>query len=323
MTLTKRPFGQTGEETTAIGLGSGFLNKVSFQSGVETVQRALELGVSYFDTSPHYGYGASQAIFGEALANRSEDYLVATKLGYFGESDHFRSPVALAAQLNENLRLLRRFYVDVLQIHEANWQAWWSDEMPVEGRIRPDIPYDFANAPILQFLQSVKQEGKCRFIGITGNNADEVARVLKQVEVDAVLVAFNYDLIWRGSRRQALPIAHQKGVAFIGAAVLQNGRLVQPHPEWLQTPPDWMTAEVQSRLTKLYAIQQECGLSLVTLTIRFLMAHPTVSTILVGAAKTEEIEACVAAAQAGPLPTELHQAVEDLGLEDANPAWEF
>ena len=57
MPLETRPYGQTGEKITVIGLGGVYLDKHSFNDGVATVHRALELGVRYFDTSPAYGSG--------------------------------------------------------------------------------------------------------------------------------------------------------------------------------------------------------------------------------------------------------------------------
>ena len=231
----------------------------------------------------------------------------------------FRTPAALSAQLDGNLRLLRREHVDVLQVHEADWRAWWSDETPHTGYLRPDREYDFANAPVMQYLREAQEQGRCRFVGITGNIADDVARVLRDVDVDAVLVAFNYDLIWRRTRTHALPLARERGAALLPAAVFQNVRLAEVHPKWLESPPNWMNAEVQARFARLYELQREYGLALVELTIRFLLAEQAMSTILVGAARPSEIEISVAAAQAGALPADLHQAVEELGLEEPQP----
>lgn len=139
------------------------------------------------------------------------------------------------------------------------------------------------------------------------------------MEVDAVLLAFNYDLIWRYTRRRVLPLAREKEVALILAATFQYVMLVADNPEWLRSPPELMTPEIQSRFEKLFKLQRECGLSLVELTIRFLLADPNVCLILVGASLPAEIEQSVADAEAGALPADLHEAVEALGLEAAHP----
>jgi aryl-alcohol dehydrogenase-like predicted oxidoreductase len=75
-----------------------------------------------------------------------------------------------------------------------------------------------------------------------------------------------------------------------------------------------MTPEIRAHFEQLYALQRDCGLSLVELTVRFLIGDPEVTTIPVGATTPKELEESVAAAQQGPLPPDLHQAVEAIGL---------
>ena len=118
--IETRPFGTTGERVTILGLGGAGLAQSCFDDGVATVRRALELGVTYFDTSPMYGNGLSQAIYGEALQGRSEQYVLATKVGHFARPERFRSPEAVRAQLEESLLILRRKSGDVLQVHESD-----------------------------------------------------------------------------------------------------------------------------------------------------------------------------------------------------------
>ncbi len=315
--LEQRPFGRTGEHVTVVGLGGVGLPRVSFADGVATVRRALELGITYFDTAPLYSRGVAQAILGVALEGRREPHLLATKLGYLAHPSRFRSPEALRTQFEENLRLLRRDSVDVLLAHEADQHYWWADDLRDDPLVDPATEYDIANAPIMQVLQEEQAQGRCRFIGISGNTPDRLAHILPAMEVDVCLTAFNYGVIHRGARRTLLPIAQARSVAVLLGGVFRQGRLVTIRPEWLQTPPswpDWMTPEVQGRVVRLAALQQESGLSLVTLTLRYLVADPGIATILVGAATPVEIEESVAAVQAGPLAPDLHRAVEALGL---------
>jgi len=312
--LEQKPFGQTGEKVSIVGLGGGALAKYSFESGVATVQRALELGITYFDTSPLYGSGLSQAIMGTALEGKKENFLLATKIGHFRHHSLFRSKDAVQAQIGENLRLLKRNQVDILQIHESDWVYWWADQPPHESLIDIGMEYDFLNAPVMNVLQEAKKKGLCRYIGITGNNATETAHVLKHVSVDTYLLAFNYDLIWRIARAEAMPLAQVKTTAFITAALFQSGRLIEVHPEWLDAPPTWMTREVYTRFKGLYTLQRECGLTLIEMGIRFLLADPGINLILLGAAAPEEIEECIIAAQEGPLPVDLQGALEELGV---------
>ena len=296
MVLETRSYGQTGDQVTVIGLGGVFLNKHSFNDGVATVRRALELGITYFDTSPGYAQGMSQAIVGEALDGRSERYMLATKIGRMGgPAARFRSYDALRTQLEENLRLLRRDSVDTLQVHESDWHAWWSDRPRDEWRIAPDLEYDFAGSPVMEVLRDAKKEGLCRFTGITGNTADGVARVLGDVDVDVCLTAFNYDVLRRGARRKVIPLALAKRVTVVLGGIVR------------------LPTDMPQQLERLYSVHRERGLSVLELTIRYLLADRDVSAILVGAATPAEIEESVAAAEKGPLPTDLHKALERLG----------
>lgn len=311
--METRPFGSTGQSVPAIGLGGGHLNARCYADGLATVRRALELGVNYFDTAPAYERGASQVILGEALEGSAQPHLLATKLGYMATPADFRSPDALRAQLWESLRALRRSKVDILQVHMAEWECWWKDGSSQDQLLNPEEAYDFADAPVMQVLREARERGICRFIGITADRSEELAHVLRHVEVDSCLVAYDYTLLSRRAGRTALPLAREKGVAYVAAALLQP-YLLEVHPEWLSAPPPGLKPEMQHRLGRLYELQKECGLSLVTLSVRYVLADPAVSTILVGAATCAELEESVAAAEAGPLPSDLQEALENIGL---------
>ncbi|MFT5366448.1 MAG: aryl-alcohol dehydrogenase-like predicted oxidoreductase [Candidatus Latescibacterota bacterium] len=94
---------------------------------------------------------------------------------------------------------------------------------------------------------------------------------------------------------------------------LQQGKLAVPHPEWLENPPEWMNADTQRRFEVLYEIQQETGISLAELSLRYLLADPDFTSLVVGSTSVTHLEENVQHALAGPLPEELHQRIEDLG----------
>ena len=91
----------------------------------------------------------------------------------------------------------------------------------------------------MQVLREAQQDGTCKYIGVSGNTAPSVARVLAALDVDACLLAFNYDLIWRGARSEVLALAQQKGIALILGAIFQYGRFTHIRQDWVQgAPPD-------------------------------------------------------------------------------------
>lgn len=306
--MRPQPYGPTEATTTKIGLGGAFLTRSSFADGVATVRRALELGVRYFDTSPMYCRGASQAVMGEALNGVAQEHLLATKLGYFAEPARFHSCTALETQFEENLRLLRRDSVDTLQLHEADFHHWWSTDESVQGRLQADRSYSFNDAPALETLRSLQAQGRCRFIGISGNTADNMSRVLQNVEVDTFLLAFNYDLIRRGARN-VLPIAKEKGCVKLIGAIFQRG-LATVQRELLENPPEWMTPELIARYQQIYQLQQGSGMSLAEMGVRYMAGQPDIDTIIIGAKVPAEIAECVQAAEKGPLPDDLSREIE-------------
>jgi aryl-alcohol dehydrogenase-like predicted oxidoreductase len=311
--MQTRSYGSNGAQVSAIGLGGAFLTQQSFADGIATVHRALDLGVSYFDTSPMYGQGASQAVLGAALDGVKTPHLLATKLGYFSDPAHYHNPDALATQLGENLRLLRRSRVDTLQLHEADMHHWWSTNTDRNGRIDLDAQYDFAAAPALAFLRHCKAEGHCRFAGVSGNNTDAMTHIHRSIDVDTLLLAFNYDLIRRSARR-VLPAIGTKGTTRMLGAIFQHG-LARIQPELLQSPPAWMTPTLLARFKELHTLQKESGLSLAAMGVRYILQQKDIECVIIGAASPDEIAECVQAAQAGPLPADLYEQVEGLGVE--------
>src|SRR5262245_34131395 len=148
MTLPVRSFGRTGLSFPVLSMGCGFpFGFGGFDLAIAAVRRARELGIGYFDNSPVYRSGAAQAIVGEGLSGLAPQPFVATKVGHFREARFFRSEEALMVQFRESLRILRRESVDLLQIHEADWDNWWTDRPDVAACELFDLQrgYDFAN----------------------------------------------------------------------------------------------------------------------------------------------------------------------------------
>ena len=316
--IAKRRLGRTGLEVTELGLGGVFVRTAVTApgEGVHVVQRALELGVNYLDTAPIYG--DSQQVLGEALQDVKSPYVLGAKCGRWDwETGPYRSLDAFKRQFEQTLRDLRRDVVDILFIHEADWAPYWTDmSFPRKTQLlEPDAEYDFDGAPVTAFLRWVKDQHVTRFLGISGNNAHLLAKVLREMETpfDVVLTAFQYSLLWRNAPSDLFPLADELDMGVVLGAPLQQGRLAQVYPEWVRNPPDWMDEDLRARYEGLYAIHAETGLSLAELTIRFLLQDCRFASVIPGAASIEQIEENVRCATAGPLPDELHDKLDVLG----------
>jgi len=154
-----------------------------------------------------------------------------------------------------------------------------------------------------------------KHLGISGNNAHLLAKVLREssLEVEVVLVAFQYSLIWRNAPEHLLPLAKELDVGVVLGAPLQQGRLAAPRTEWLSEPPDWMDDDLRTRLQELYEIQKETGLTLAEMTMRFMLSDPDFATVIPGPSSVAQLEENVNASRSGPLPSDVHSRIEALG----------
>jgi aryl-alcohol dehydrogenase-like predicted oxidoreductase len=317
--IPKRFLGKTGLEVTAVSAGGFFFDEAKgtqHDDAIRIIQRAIELGVNYYDTAPYYGN--SQKVLGEALADRSERCVVSTKCGRFDwKIGPYREEGAYFEQLERSLKELRRDHVDILYLHEADWPVYWEDlELPRPNRVLdPNASYDFENSAAIKFLRRVREQGLAKHLGISGNNAHLLAKLLREMDLDieVVLVAFQYDPIWRNAKEYLLPVAREYGVGVVLGAPLQQGRLALAREEWIDCPPPWMGDTTKERFRLLYEIVEEYDLSLPELTLRFLLADDHVGSALTGLSSIDQLEDNVRYAQSGPLPHEVHLRVEALG----------
>jgi aryl-alcohol dehydrogenase-like predicted oxidoreductase len=313
--LPHRPFGSTGESLPGLGFGGGFVNFAGFDRSIETARHALRSGLRFFDTSALYRSGAAQPILGEALAAPAAPHYLATKIGYFREARHYRSVEAMFVQLHENLRLLRRDAVDLLQVHEADWDHWWINKPALKTHQLFDLEgdLDFANAPVIQFLREAKARGLCRHIGVTGNHARHLGRVIRAVDgLDAVLVAYNYTPLNVTAREHVLPAAAAKGMAVVVAGLFT---FISSLPKGWATEGSYLGPRSDVQLAALQKLQRDCGVPVAELALRFVAADPRPSIILAGACQPAEVDQNLAAFLRGPLPADLHAAVEAIARQ--------
>jgi aryl-alcohol dehydrogenase-like predicted oxidoreductase len=317
--LRKRRLGKTNLQVTELSLGGLFVADKYTENrneAVALIHLALEKGINYFDTAPLYGN--SQEVFGQALKGCAGDYILGTKCGRW---DYKTGPYfdldAYKQQLDDSLSKLGRDNVDILYIHESDWAVYWKD-MPTprtQREILLDESYNYTDAPVTQFLRWSKEQGIIKHLGISGNNAHLLARVLKDIdlEVEVILVAFQYSLIWRNARKYLLDVAKDLDIGVVLGAPLQQGRLAVPHPEYFKDQPSWMDDDTRQRFAKLYEIQKETGLSLAEMACRFILADPDFSTVIPGAGNVGQLQENINSALAGPLHYDLHDRLDKLG----------
>jgi aryl-alcohol dehydrogenase-like predicted oxidoreductase len=218
---------------------------------VGAIRRALELGITYFDTAPAYGDGESEGIFGEALADAGDSIFLATKAGTW--VDDVRDGV------RGSLDRLRRRRIDLLQIHGSSYTNEQADAILGAGGM-------------LEQMEKLREEGLVRFVGFTSedNNA-AVYRFIESGRFDTMQIAYNlmFQHPYEPSRPfGSMPEAKKQGMAVCTMRTATSGilqkwiRMVNPADHFDYTPA----------------------------LIRFVLSNPLVDVALVGMRTGDEVE---------------------------------
>ncbi len=312
-----RSLGRTGLRVSALGFGCGMVGGLLVRGEYPTmrrgVARAIESGVTYFDTAPLYGDGQSEVNLGAILRELRADVIVGTKVR-LSPADANRMDAAIAESVEASLRRLGRDRVDLCHLHN-----------PITTHRRPDqacvTPEDL---PVVRrAFEALQRGGKIRFWGITAvGDTDALHRVIATGGVHTIQTVFNL-LNPSGGHPAPSDFPHQdfrrlidqaaaNGVGVIAIRVLAGGALsgtTDRHPiatrgvTPIATGRDYTEDAARARNFRFLVEDGTAG-SLVEAAIRFAISKPEISTAMVGTSDLEQIERAVAAADRGPLPAE-------------------
>ncbi|UCH59924.1 MAG: aldo/keto reductase [Anaerolineales bacterium] len=294
--------GRTGLKVSRICLGTMTYGTSSWRAWVldepesrPFIQRALELGINFFDTADMYSRGVSEQVLGRALRDftRREEVVIATKV-YFpmGESPNQRglSRVHILRAVEDSLERLNTDYIDLYQIHR------WDATTPLEET--------------LEALHDLVKSGKVRYIGASSIYAWQFARSLYLADLRGwtrfVAMQNHYNLVYREEEREMLPLCRAEGVGVIPWSPLARGFLVgnrQPeqYGETVRAKTDDFAQsmyfqatdfEVVSRVVKL-ARQREASPAQIALA--WLLHQEGVTAPIIGASKMSHLEEAVGA----------------------------
>lgn len=211
--MPTRNLGKTGFKVGIFSLGgqAALEQPDNAKVAVPIIERALDLGVNYIDTSARYGGSErwSERYIGEVMAKRRSQAYLATKT-------HDRTRDGSLRILEKSLALLRTDHVDLWQLHAMS--------------TLDDVEKVFAKGGALEAFQRAKEQKLVRHLGITGHtDPDVLAEAIRRFPFDAVLMAFNAaDPHRRPFQKELLPLAVEKGLGIIGMKIPARGRLVGP-----------------------------------------------------------------------------------------------
>jgi aryl-alcohol dehydrogenase-like predicted oxidoreductase len=312
--VEKRRFGRTGLDLSVLGFGCGAVGGLMIKGDPadqeRAVWRALELGINYFDTAQMYGNGQSETNLGRVLRALKPDCYVGTKVR-LPPTERGRIGQAIAASLEASLKRLQRDSVDLFQFHNAI----------VGTTSGADFGADVVLDEVVPAFERLRDQGKCRFFGITANGeTPALHRVVDARRFDTGQVSFN---LLNPSPAGPVPagypaqdygnlLAHLRAadMGVIVIRVLAGGAISgteERHP--LGSPPPApigsgasYSRDVERARRFLPLVRDGHADSLVEASIRYVIAQPAVSTVLVGFSTMEQLEYAARAIDKGPLP---------------------
>ena len=230
--------------------------EVSDEDAQATLDTAWELGVRYFDTAPHYGLGLSERRVGAGLAARPRDaYVLSTKVGRVLE------PVEVVEGLDEDGFVVPATHRRVWDFSRDGIRRSLSESLERLAVDRVDIVYlhdpdDHWNEVIetgYPALAELRAEGAVAAVGAGMNQSQMLADLVRQTDVDVVMLAGRYTLLEQDSLDDLLPLCEERNVAIVVAGVFNTGLLARPHPSedarynYAGAPPELVRARACDR----------------------------------------------------------------------------
>lgn len=325
--MQTRTLGRTGLDVSVLGLGCGVVGGVMVRGSPadreRVVARALECGVTYFDTAPAYGDGESERNLGQVLRQLRPQVMLGTKVR-IAEAEKAGIAAAVAASLDASLRRLGREQVDLFQLHNPITSDGAGEALTPAAVLDQVVPA----------FQAMRDAGKARFLGFTavgdtaalhalaGSGAFDTAQVCHNMLNPSVATPMPPGRPGQDYRQLLAPM-QQAGTGAIGIRVLAGGALsgtasrhpvASPPPAPIGSGPDYAADVAQARRL-LPLVEEGFAATLAEAALRYAVyGSEAVATTLVGVASVEQFEAAALAIGKGPLAPETHARVQDLLL---------
>jgi aryl-alcohol dehydrogenase-like predicted oxidoreductase len=296
--MKSRKLGNAGPEVSVVGLGcNNFGMRIDLEASRKVIHKAIDLGITLFDTADIYGArGGSETIMGQVLGENRKRVIVATKFGgamdeagtMKGASRHY-----IASAAEASLKRLRTDYIDLYQIHFPD------SATPIEETLRA--------------LDDLVRSGKVRYIGCSNFAAWQLVDAQwtsKHVGLRAFVSCQNeYSLLVRGVERELIPAMQAFGLGMLPYFPLASGLLTgkydrnKPIPEntrfhsLKELADRYLTASNWQIVENLEKFCAKRGHTLLELAFSWLLARPTVASVIAGATKPEQLEQNAKAAE--------------------------
>lgn len=247
--------------------------KMSFEGGVSLVKKALEQGVTFFDTAPNYALGESEKILGEALKGHREKVVINTKFGH-NEFDEINfSSEEIYPSIKRSLERLQTDYIDSLILHN------------------PSLDVLKGETDHFAVLKRAKEEGLIRAYGVSIDSREELLSVLEYGQVDVVELLFN---IFFQEHRDLLSKVKEKGIKLIIKVPLDSGWLTGTYHHnitFTGVKARWTEEERIRREHLVDELREIVGEEILTkYAISYILSFDAVTTVIPGIRTIKQLE---------------------------------
>ena len=270
--MEQRPLGNTGITLPALSFGASSLGQefrsVDLTEALTSVHVALDLGMNFIDTSPFYGRGMSEVLLGVALRGVPRDrYILGTKLGRYDGAHFDFSAKRVAESVDVSLHRMGVDYLDIMLCHDIEF-------VEMSQIVEETLPA----------LRKIQQQGKVRFVGISGYPMSIFKYVLDRTELDVVL-SYNHYTLQNTMLADLVPYLKSKNVGIMNAAPFSARLLTNaPLPSWHKATPQVRTLcrQAAEHCTKR-------GVDVAQLALQFSLDNPDMATCIVGSANPQNV----------------------------------
>ncbi len=279
------------------------------EQGRPFIQKALELGINFFDSADMYSLGASEEVLGRALRDfaRRDEVVIATKVFHAmspAPNDRGLSRKHIMSSVDGSLRRLQTDYIDLYQIHR------WDYETPVEET--------------MEALHDIVKAGKVRYIGASSMYSWQFAKALFTSDLHGwtrfVSMQPHYNLLYREEEREMIPLCRDQKIAIIPWSPLARGLLTgkrsKERNETIRARTDEFGKmlyaadsdfDIVDRLSEI-AVQR--GLPDAQVALAWMLGKPAITAPIIGASKPGHLEDAVAALSVKLTPEEITRLEE-------------
>ena len=313
--LETAEIGSMGLRVTRLGFGGGTISghraKVTQDEAVQTVQRALHLGVRYFDTAPFYGRGTSEHRIGLALADvPRSDFVLSTKVGRIltpADPAQATEPSVSPPPMTVTFDFSRD---GIMRSFEESLERLGLDRIDIALIHDPDDHHREALEQAYPALAELRSEGVVRAIGVGMNQWEALHRFAEEADFDCFLVAGRYTLLDQTALPKLMPLCREKGMRVIIGGPYNSGILasdLSPSATFNYTPAP---PEILERARRIGRVCERHGVALKAAALQFVLAHPAVASVIPGSASLPELEENIEMVRA-PIPSDFWEELRD------------